>query len=76
MSLTRFLIEKRDAFQELAPRGAETDNFNSHFPTLNNYRRMVEAWRALPNRFGSRDGLTRDQILKILEAASGQKPGS
>jgi len=64
MAFTRFLVDKQGKFAEQARRKKETDDFNSHMPLLDKYRKMVEVWRGIQPPHD----LSRDQILAILNA--------
>jgi len=44
------------------------DDFNSHMPTLDNYRRMLEAWRPIAQRALGRRLLTKDEVIAITSA--------
>ena len=46
------------------PRG---DNFNSHCPVLDSYRRMLEVWKPMTSAAGGRP-LTKEQIIAIVSA--------
>jgi uncharacterized protein YfbU (UPF0304 family) len=45
------------------------DNFNSHMPTLDMYRRMLKVWQPIsPGKRGISQGLSADQITEIIKA--------
>ena len=64
MAFTRFLIEKQEKFTEQLVYKQETDNYNSHMPTLEQYRNMVQKWRELGENYET----SKDNILQILNA--------
>lgn len=41
------------------------DSFNTHWPVLESYLRMVEAWNSCPNK----NKLTKDDLIRIQQAA-------
>jgi len=61
MGYARFVVEKERRFTDLKP---NTEDFNSHMPTLERYRRMIPVWKSIDNH----DQLTREDIISILEA--------
>jgi uncharacterized protein YfbU (UPF0304 family) len=58
MSYTRFLVDQKGMFTNL-PRG---EDFNSHVPVLDAYRRMLGAWSRSTYRYN----LSRDDIIRIV----------
>lgn len=62
-SYTQYFIVDLGRFDELR-RGLEYPDFNSHWPMLERYRRMLTAWKALPDRLH----LDRDELVRVLEA--------
>lgn len=66
LSFVQFLIKEQGKFQEQLPYENKTDGFNSHFPSMQKYRPMVEMWRVYRSR---RVSISREDILKILESA-------
>lgn len=66
LSFARFLLRKQRKFEEFARHAGNTDNFTSDGPTLSKYRNMVAAWKAQ----GKEGDLSREKILRILEAGS------
>lgn len=62
MGYARFVLDDEERFPELRP-GAG-DDFNSHRPMLDRYRRMLREWRACADRAN----LTRDDIRRITAA--------
>jgi uncharacterized protein len=61
MGYARFVVEKEGRFSLLKP---HSEDFNSHTPMLDQYRRMIDVWKLTSNRYE----LTRDDIAAILEA--------
>ena len=59
-SLAEFSVKRVGYCPELKQK-----KFRGHFPMVGQYRRMVERWRASPNRAN----LTREDVLGILKAA-------
>jgi uncharacterized protein len=57
LAYTRFLIERENSFADLH-RG---DNFNSHAPMLDRYRKMVQQWKKSSNQYQ----LTKDDLIRI-----------
>lgn len=47
LGYAQFFIERLQRFVNL-PRRPGLDGFNSHMPTLETYRRMLDIWRAVP----------------------------
>ena len=41
------------------------DSFNTHFPILDSYLRMLDVWKSCPNKFK----LTKDDLIQIQRAA-------
>jgi uncharacterized protein YfbU (UPF0304 family) len=62
MGYARFVVEKEGRFRFLMP---YSEDFNSHTPMLDQYRRMIDVWKLTKNRYE----LTRDDIIAILEAS-------
>ena len=60
LSVAIFLVEKMNRFQELDPR-----NLNSHWPVLNEYRRMLSVFDSIEDHFR---GLDKDSIIRVLNA--------
>lgn len=65
MAFVRFLIEDQKKFSFVAKYAKKTDNFNSHFPMLDKYRKMVELWES---KYNKKYDLKREEILDILNA--------
>jgi|SRR5690606_1796675 len=61
LGYTRFLINREEKFTYLR---TSSDDLNSHFRTLERYRRMLAVWREL----GESYDLTSEQIQAILNA--------
>jgi uncharacterized protein YfbU (UPF0304 family) len=57
----RFVVEKEGHFSDLKP---ASEDFVSHTPMLDQYRRMLDVWKLSGNRYD----LTRDDISAILGA--------
>ncbi len=64
LAFTRFLIEKQVKFTEQLEYQKATDNYNSHMPTLEQYRNMVQKWHEMGGDYEA----SKDQILAILNA--------
>lgn len=62
LGYTRFLIEREHKFIDL-DRG---DNFNSHMPILDIYRRMLREWEKCPDKYN----LSKDDIIRITSASA------
>lgn len=62
---TYFLVKKQGKFHWVI----QDNQFNSHAPVLDSYRRMVEAWRESKNQYE----LTKDDIIRITKARRGQR---
>ena len=61
--IAEFLIDKLDRFIEFGDR-----DLNSHMPSIDGYRRMVQAFKAMkPNLWGI-NSLSTDHIIEILNA--------
>lgn len=54
-----FLLNSQGRYQELQE---EKSSYNTHFPTLNKYRRMLRDW----SEIGKKDKLTFFEIRKLL----------
>ncbi len=63
-AFTLFLIETQKKFLEQLPYKTRNDNFNSHFPVVDKYQKMVSAWKSLGRGFR----LSKEQILEILDS--------
>jgi uncharacterized protein len=61
MGYARFVVEREGRFTHLR---AHSQDFTSHTPMLDRYRRMYDVWRLTANRYG----LTRDDIAAIVDA--------
>ncbi|MBM7644067.1 uncharacterized protein YfbU (UPF0304 family) [Scopulibacillus daqui] len=61
MTYARFIIENMNRFEE-----QKLADYNTHFPTLNRYRRMLSEWRKISERYNSH--LTVEQIKQIINA--------
>jgi uncharacterized protein YfbU (UPF0304 family) len=61
MTYARFIVNEKRRFESLS-RG---DDFNSHMPVLDMYRRMVRVY----NDIEPRGELSPDEIRRVLEAA-------
>lgn len=59
-SYARFLLEDRGLWRE-----SKSDNYNTHYPVLDAYRKMLAVWEALPNQFA----LTPEDIAEIVTHA-------
>lgn len=62
MSIARFLVEKMDRFQRFKGR-----DMNSHYPTYDNYRRMLAVFEPMRSRLMG-GGLNTKQVIAILQA--------
>lgn len=62
MAYTRYFIVDLDRFSEL--KHSDYPNFNSHCPMLDTYRRMLQKWKPLSNKFE----LSRNEITTVLGA--------
>lgn len=82
LSFTEFLIERQNKFIEQVKYKEETDNFNSHFPVLEKYKKMLAKWKDFKHEVGElwtlaskkwdlsneKDKALRDKLLEILNA--------
>jgi len=59
---TRYFIIELDRFRELTY-GEKRRDFNSHWPMLNKYRKMLEVWESMDKRHQ----LTRAEIISLIE---------
>jgi len=59
MAYAEFVVQRGDRFAELGDQ-----NLNSHYPSIDGYRRMLAVWR----RFRKSGGLSSPQIAEILAA--------
>lgn len=60
---TRFLVDREGKFKDI---GRGLDDFNSHFSTLGQYRRMLAEWERVPPE--RRFDLARDDVVRIVSA--------
>ena len=63
LSFARFLIDTQGKFPEQLAYRDKTDFFNTHFPVLDKYRKMVDQWKALDHNLDN-----RENILLVLNA--------
>jgi uncharacterized protein len=61
LGYARFVVEREGRFSYLK---LHSQDFNSHTPMLDQYRRMIDSWKLTANRYE----LTRDDITAMLEA--------
>src|SRR5215212_668015 len=61
MGYARYVFEKEHRFAHLMP---STEDFDSHVPTVQRYRRMIPVWKSIDDH----DQLTREDIISILDA--------
>lgn len=61
---TQFLIEKQKKFSEQLAYQKQTDNYNSHMPTLQKYQNMIQKWKELGEKYET----SKDNIIEILNA--------
>ena len=64
MGFVQFLIDVQKKYGEQLPYKDKTDDFNSHMPMADNYRKMLEVRSKLPNKFA----LSEADIEAILKA--------
>jgi uncharacterized protein YfbU (UPF0304 family) len=64
MGFCRFLIEKQGKFQEQQQYLIENDNFNSHSPMIDKYKRMLAAAGSVVDIWD----MSADDAIKILAA--------
>ncbi len=62
LGIARFFVEKMDRWNRFEGRA-----FNSHHPTLEMYRRMLETFGPMRKGLGNK-GLSPDQLIQILNA--------
>lgn len=58
----KFLIDKQKKFQEQGIHSDKTDHFNSHWPKLEKYKKMVAKWEKLGRKYELKEA----EILEIL----------
>ena len=72
LTYSEFVVEKEQRFQYLrftkdraagAASAAQLDRYNSHMPMVDIYRKRVDYWNPLPDRYE----LSKDQILAVLD---------
>jgi uncharacterized protein len=61
MGYARFVVEKEGRFRFLKP---YKEDFNSHTPMLDRYRRMIDNWKLTSNHYE----LTQEEIIAILDS--------
>ena len=61
MSYAKFYIDELHRFTELTEI-AQSPDYNSHYPTSERYRLMLDEW----NRCTDRNNLTREEIERII----------
>jgi uncharacterized protein YfbU (UPF0304 family) len=61
LGYARFVVEREGRFSQLK---AHSEDYMSHRPMLDQYRRMTDVWKLAANRYE----LTRDDIAAILDA--------
>ncbi len=64
MSFARFLIIEQGKFSEQQQYLNKNDSCNSHLPSVEKYRSMIEKWQSFDRNYE----LTKEQILEILDA--------
>lgn len=64
MGFVQFLIHTQGKFTEQLQYQSATDNYNSHMPCLDKYRRMVQKWADL----GKQYQYPKETLLEILNA--------
>ncbi len=62
LSIARFLIDQLGRFTNFKGR-----DLDSHFPSLDAYRRMLSVYMPLRNEIAHTGGLTADQLIAILK---------
>ena len=65
LALTRFIIKDMGRYDEQASLGA--DDFNSHWPMIQQYQDMVEIWKSYG---GPAAKLSKEQVMLVLGADS------
>ncbi|HIP90640.1 MAG TPA: YfbU family protein [Candidatus Nanopusillus sp.] len=65
LSFVRFLIKDQRKYAFVAKYADKTDDFDSHFPMLDKYRKMM---KLLESKYNKRGDLEREEILDILNA--------
>lgn len=64
LGFTQFLLNNQGKFTEQLIYNDQTDDFNSHMPVLDKYRKMINSWQ----NFGKKYNLSKENILQILNA--------
>jgi len=64
MGFVQFLIQTQGKFSEQMQYLVTTDNFNSHMPCVEKYKKMVQKW----NDLGKKYQYPKEAILEILNA--------
>ena len=59
---TKFMIERKNMFQEQRQYHVRPDAFNSHMPMMPTYARLVAAWK----RMGTPYPLSKEDVMAIL----------
>ena len=64
LGFTMFLFNIQGKFTEQLKYCDQTDDFNSHMPLLDKYRKMINTWQD----FGKKYDISKDKIIQILDA--------
>jgi uncharacterized protein len=65
MNYAKFILHDLNRYEELRD-DSNHPNYNSHFPMLWKYRKMLSVWKSISHRYNN--NLTLDEIKKILNA--------
>lgn len=64
LGFAAFLIDTQGKFQEQQAYMSRNDHMNSHMPMVPTYRKMLSAWKALPDPYH----LTQEGVMTLLNA--------
>jgi hypothetical protein len=67
MNIARFLIKEMGHFTEFKDRGGYRGDINSHFPTLDVYRRMLSVFTPIRKKLDRRN-LDAKEMVEIMKA--------
>lgn len=68
LQFTSFLIDNQGKFESIAELKKQTDDFNSHLPLLESYKRIIVKWKGYTNKYN----LSKTEIIEIINCGMGQ----